>query len=164
MILLYTALIFCLVLTKFLLDRRVARLEKKFIQTSDAADTLLAEAILKDHARAEPVIIAGVAVTKKTQVKEVKPDAAQLAKRQYLLGQLVQKRDRLEDKHLKWERRADRITALLARVRACKGRKVPYTFGVLDVASTMYLVDRFGLGEYLNFDRLAELVNTCLTN
>jgi hypothetical protein len=164
MILLYTALIFCLVLIKFLFDRRVARLEKKFIQTADAADHLMAEAILKDSARAEPVIIAGVAVAKKTQVKEVRPDAAQLAKRQFLLGQLVQKRDRLEEKHHKWERRSDRINAVITRIRAWKGRKVPYTFGVLDVTSAMYVVDRYGLGEYFNPERLMELVNACLTN
>jgi len=162
MILLYTLLLFLLVAARFFVNRRVARLEKKYIRAADEADHLLADALVKDG-RAEPLAIAGVPVQKKTMVKEVRPDAAQVAKRQYLLGLVVQKRDRLEDGHLAWERRADTLNAWVERVRAWKGRKLPYTLGVLDVSSVMYLIDRYGLGEYLNFERVLELVNACLT-
>ncbi len=161
MILLYAALILCLVAAQFFINRRVARLEKKFIRTADEADRLVAETAPQNGARNEPILIAGVPAAKKTQVqvREVKTDPAQLAKRQYLLGVVVQKRDRLEEKHQAWERRQDRLNGVIARVRAWKGRKLPYTFGVLDVASVMYVIDRYGLHEYLSADRLMELVN-----
>jgi len=162
MILLYTLLLFVLVAAKFLINRRVAQLEKKYIRTADEADHLLAEGLPRDGVRFEPLTVAGVAVQKKTAVKEARPDPAQSAKRQFQLGLLVQKRDRLEEQHLTWERRSDRINALVERVRAWKGRKLPYTLGVLDVSTVMYLIDRFGLGEYLNVERLLELVNACL--
>jgi hypothetical protein len=151
---------FVLVAARFVVNRRVAQLEKKYIRAADAADHLLAETIAKDGGRVEqPLTIAGVPVQKRTMVKEVRPDAAQMAKRHYLLGLVVQKRDRLEEKHLAWERRADKLNALVERVRAWKGRKLPYTLGVLDVSTLMYLIDRYGLGEYLNYERLLELAN-----
>ena len=163
MIVVYTALMFLLMAARFVVGRRVVRLEKKFIQVSDQADTLLADSILKDGSKCEPVTIAGVPVQKKAAVKEVKPDPAQSAKRQYQLGLLVQKRDRLEEKHLAWDRRYDGLNGLIQRVRAWKGRKLPYTLGVLDVSTALYLVDRYSFGEYVNQERVMEVVNTWIT-
>jgi hypothetical protein len=160
MIVLYTLLMFVLMAARFVVGRRVARLEKKFIQTSDQADHLLADSLPREGVKMEPLVIAGVTVQKKTAVKDVKPDAAQVAKRQLQLGLLVQKRDRLEDKHLAWERRYDGLNAVIQRVRSWKGRKLPYTLGVLDVSTAMYLVDRYGLAEYVNPERVMEVVNT----
>lgn len=163
MIVLYSLLMFVLVAAKFLVGRRVARLEKRFIHTADQADHLLTESLLKGSEKPEPLVIAGVTVQKKTALKEVKTDPAQAAKRQYQLGLLVQKRDRLEEKHLAWERRYEKLNAVIERIRAWKGRKVPYTFGVLDVSAVMYAIDRYGLSDYLNVERVTELVNTYIT-
>jgi len=159
MILFYTALILCFVAARFVINRRVSRLEKKFIRTADEADRLLAESTAREG-KPELLSIAGVPVHKKTQLKgELRPDPAQAAKRQYLLGILVQKRDRLEEKHQAWERRKDRLNAGLARIRSWKGRKVPYLLGVTDVSAAVYAIDYYGLREYISADRLMEIVN-----
>ncbi len=163
MILLYTSLLLFLVAAKFLIDRRVGRLERKYSQTAKATDGLLVE----PAAKAEPLTIAGipVQVAKRTQLREALPtkaDLAESAKRQLQLGLLVQKRDRLEAKHDAWTARSERLGRWVARVRSWKGRKLPYTMGVLDVSSAMVVVDRFGLGHYVSVERLTELFSRAI--
>jgi hypothetical protein len=77
-------------------------------------------------------------------------DPAAGAKRQYQLGQLVQKRDVLEAKHAGWQTLADRLTAWTAAVRNWRGRKLPYTAGVIDIWMMLCLADYLGAGEYVN--------------
>ena len=60
-------------------------------------------------------------------------DPCQNAKRSFLLGQLVARRDRVEAKHFAWQRWAERFNRWLTAVRGWKGVKLPYTMGALDV-------------------------------
>jgi len=169
MILLYSTLLIFLVTAKFLIDRRAARLEKKHSQTASAADALIVPSAPKETPRAEPLTIAGipVAVAKRTQVRSdpgpSKADLEDTAKRQLQLGLLVQKRDRLEEKHLAWAARSESVGRAVARVRAWKGKKLPYTMGVADVSTAMYLVDHYGVNQYVNFQQLTELVSRYIT-
>ena len=71
-------------------------------------------------------------------------DPCAVAKQQFELGRLVMLRDRAEAKHFGWQTWAERFGKAVARLRAWKGRKLPYTLGALDVWLAMYLVDRFG--------------------
>lgn len=136
MILLYTSLLVSLAVVKFLLDRRAARLEQRYVRAALEADRLLGQSSFKPG--------------------NSKLDAAQTAKRQYLLGQLVQKRDRLEARHELWLARAEKFGRLLAAVRDWKGKKLPYTFGLVDMSCLLGLIDYLGAGHYLNAAYLAD--------
>jgi hypothetical protein len=147
MILLYTFMLIFLGIISFLINRRVASLEKKYTRTAAEADKL---------------------VLKQTMLRQgnsgnAKLDAAENAKRQFLLGQLVQKRDRLEDKHASWLAFADKFTGMVTRLRDWKGRKLPYTMGVLDVSGALYLIDYFGVGQYINFQNMMQMVTSLMT-
>src|SRR5262245_28689644 len=115
MILIYTILLTILGTIAFLVRRRVASLEKKYARTAEEADTLVLQ-----QAAQKP--------------SNSKLDTAASAKRQYVLGQLIQKRDSLEGKHLSWLACSERFSRMQARLREWKGRKLPYTMGVLDVS------------------------------
>src|SRR5688572_28872405 len=88
-------------------------------------------------------------------------DACKNARRQYELGQLVSKGERLESKHFRWQLLADKLNRWLTRLRAWKGRKIPYTLGAVDVWLVMSLMDKLGAGDYLNaktvFDKLMQV-------
>lgn len=131
MIFFYTFLLLSLGAVKLLIDRRAARLERKYERTAKDADRLLRE----------PVFRMGNAS---------KPDLCQSAKRYYQLGGVVQRRDRLEAKYAAWQARADRLGAWVTRLRAWKGVKLPYTFGALDVSCLLYAIDYFGASQYVN--------------
>jgi hypothetical protein len=146
MILLYTLLLIVLGTISFLLGRRVAGLEKKFIRTADAVE---------DLTRGNLPFRQGNSSTKL--------DTAESAKRQFVLGQLVQKRDALEVKCHAWQARADRFGKVVAALRDWKGRKLPYTMGALDVSGAMYAIDYFGVGHYINFERLMQLATTLVS-
>ena len=60
------------------------------------------------------------------------PDPLKAAKRQFELGRLVQIRDRLEEKYDVWENRAESCRSRQRALYSCKGRFVPYAFGVVD--------------------------------
>src|SRR5437879_6346501 len=77
-------------------------------------------------------------------------DPCQLAKRHFQLGQLVNQRDRVETKYHAWQSLADRFQAATARVKGWKGKKLPYTFGVVDVSCLMYAIDYAGLSRHVN--------------
>ncbi|MFO0810042.1 MAG: hypothetical protein U0746_15580 [Gemmataceae bacterium] len=77
-------------------------------------------------------------------------DAAATAKRQYQLGALVQVRDALEAKHDVWAARAERLKRWANGVRTWRGRKLPYTAGVIDVWMALALLDHAGVGEYVS--------------
>ncbi len=128
MILLYTALLFTLGLVNYLVARRVKSLEKKFSRVS-LATTKLANL---------PVYRQG---------NSGRAEACLVAKHQYELGRLVNQRDRVETKYYRWQRFAERFTRLVKSARQWKGRKLPYTFGVVDVSMVLYGIDRLGLGQ-----------------
>ncbi|MGE3803287.1 MAG: hypothetical protein AB7K24_01295 [Gemmataceae bacterium] len=124
MILFYSLLIVCLSVMAWALNRRVAALENKFGQAAVVVDKLAEEMDVKPGNRSR--------------------DPCVQARQQFRLGQLVEKRDRIEEKYTAWSERAERFAGWLARVKEWKGRKLPYTFGALDMSALFYLIDRLG--------------------
>ena len=126
MIFLYSFLLALLGAVKLVTDRRAARLEKKFCKTAKAVDEWLREPVWR-RGNANAI------------------DPAQVAKRQYLIGQLVQKRDRLEAKYDAWEGASVRLAKAVTSLKSWKGKVVPYVLGIADVMVAFCLVDYFGL-------------------
>ncbi len=143
MIVLYTLMLGILGILKRLTDARASRLEQRYVRTASEADHLLRES--------------------PGQRPNGRLDAAQAAKRQYLLGQLVQKRERLESKYVVWKGRADRLGIGLARLRGWQGRKLPYTFGIVDMTMLLSAVDALGAGHYVNVHTAWQVVSKWLT-
>ena len=129
MILIYTGLVLILAIAGFLIQRRVARLERKYGRIAKQAQQVALEPAFKPGTRLDP---------------------CQIAKRQYQLGLLVQKRDRVENKVHTWQSFGDRFTRVTARVKGFKGKKLPYTFGAVDVSCLLYAVDYAGVGHHIN--------------
>jgi hypothetical protein len=143
MLLLYTVVLLLLGAAKFLVARRVAALERRYLKMTRETDKLLRDPALREG-------------------NANKADTFKTAKRQFLLGALGQKKDRLEDKLLSWHSFADRFGRLTAAVRNWKGKTIPYTLGVMDVMLVLTLIDYFALGEYLSTRALAEWVRALL--
>jgi len=141
MIFLYSFALVGLGLISWLLGRRVARLERKYIQAAQAADRVLRAATTKPG-------------------NGSKPDPCLAAKQQYQLGCLVQRREEIEQRYLAWQQSAERFARLIASVRGWKGKKLPYTFGILDVSAVLWLIDYLGAGDYLSARRLVDLALT----
>jgi hypothetical protein len=139
MILLYTALLLLVGVVYFLVQRRVAALEKKYTRVVKEADALLRQGNIREG-------------------NSNRQDPYQSAKRQYKLAILAEKHDRLEASFLAWHQRAERLGKLRQRLGDWKGRKLPYTFGAIDVACAMSLIDYLGAGHYLNARHLVETV------
>ncbi len=144
MIFLYTALLLLVGVVHFLLKRRVVALEKKYSGVVKEADDLLRQGNHREG-------------------NSNRQDPYQHAKRQFKLAMLAEKRDRMETSYSTWHRRAERMGKLRQRLRAWKGRKLPYTFGALDVACAMGLIDYLGAGHYLNARHLVELATSLFT-
>ncbi len=144
MIFLYTALLLLVGVVYFLIQRRVAALEKKYTRVAKEADALLRQGAFREG-------------------NSNRQDPYQSAKRQYKLAVLAEKRDRLEAGYLSWHQRAERLGKFRQRLSAWKGRKLPYTFGAIDVACAMSLIDYFGAGHYLNARHLVEMLMSLLT-
>jgi hypothetical protein len=143
MLILYTFVLLLLGVAKFLTSRRVTALERKYGRVAKQADKLLRETGFREG-------------------NSGRVDPYQAAKRQYLLGVLAQKRDRLEHKYDAWQARAEKVGAALDKVRGWKGRKLPYTFGVLDVVGALTLIDYLGAGQYTSPRYVIELVSSVL--
>ncbi len=143
MIFLYSALVFALGVVGFLVRGRAKALEAKYARVARQAEQLLRQTSLKEgnSNRADPYLA---------------------AKRQYVLGQVAAKRDRVEARYTAWQRRSDVLDHLARRVRAWKGLKLPYTFGVLDVASVLWVADYFGAGQYVSARHVFELLRSLL--
>jgi hypothetical protein len=140
---LYSMFVILLGSTKFLVARRAKSLEKKYARV--AKDT---EDLAKQHSG--------------TPVAHGRVDPLTVAKRQFLLGQLVQQRDHIEAKCLRWQARADSLGKLFTGLRALRGRKVPYLVGVLDTVSVLGLLDWLGFGDTVSVHRVVELVSGLL--
>lgn len=137
MIFLYTAILLLVGVVYFLIQRRVAALEKKYSGVVKEADDLLRQGNFREG-------------------NSNRQDPYQSAKRQYKLALLADKRDRLEASYVAWHQRAERLGKLRQRLSAWKGRKLPYSFGAIDVACAMSLIDYLGAGNYLNARHLVE--------
>jgi hypothetical protein len=146
MVLLYTVLLILLGLLKVMVARRAASLEKRY--------TFVASEVVK---------LAHAAGFKPGNANGSRDDfAAQSAKRQYELGLLASKRDRLEAKHFAWQSRADKLARLLERLRNGKGQKLPYTMGAMDVWLAMGLVDYLGMSRLVSVQRVVDMVSAYL--
>jgi hypothetical protein len=144
MILLYTTLVFVLGVAAFLTGRRAKALEKKYTKVAKETDGLLKQANYKDG-----------------NSNRIDPCVA--AKRQYLLGHLVQQRDRVEAKYVAWQARAEKFRRFVTRLKSWKGKKLPYTFGAVDVACVMGLVDYLGVGDHVGVRPLWQFVVSLFT-
>ena len=145
MIFLYSSLLLLLGAAKLLVGYRAASLARKHVKAARAADQFLRAPLFKEG-------------------NSGRPDPGQAAKRQYLLGLLVQKRDRLEDKHHAWQAFADTLGRTVARIRGWRGKKLPYTLGVVDVWLLLYAIDYFGVGDYFSARRLVQVVTSLVSN
>jgi hypothetical protein len=139
MILLYTTLLTLLGLVKFLVSMRTRALERKFVRFAAAVAQLLREQEIRPG-------------------NSNKIDPATSAKRTLMLGQLVEKRDRVEAKYFAWQRWTDRLTRWMANATDWKGKKLPYTLGAIDVWMLFGLVDYFGVGDFLSTRSVVETV------
>jgi len=91
-----------------------------------------------------------------------RPDPCASAKQQFELGRLVTQRDRCEAKWYAAQQRADRLSRFVAALRDWKGKKLPYSLGVLDVWLVLSLIDRCGVGEVIGPRQVIETVRTWL--
>ena len=140
MILMYSALLFVLGVAKFLIGRRVKSLEKKYARVAKEADALVKQSGYKDgnSSRTDPVLT---------------------AKRQYLLGLLAQKRDRVETKYAAWQIFSEKYGRFVGHLQSWKGRKLPYTFGAVDVACVFGAIDYLGFREIVGIRALVTYVS-----
>lgn len=141
MIFLYTILLVALGALKFLIQRRSAWLARRYSRLADAVDKLVRQPVFKDG-------------------NSSRFNACEVARRQYLLGALVQKKERLEAKHYAWQAGADRLARGIERLRGWKGKKLPYTLGALDVWLTLYLIDYFGVARYVGTGQVLQALGT----
>jgi hypothetical protein len=145
MIVLYTTILFVLTVTLFLVKRRVAGLEKKFARVASAAKDVLRQPCYKEG-------------------NNNRTDPYETAKKQYLLGLLAQKRDRVEARYAAWQQFAEKFEACVKNFRAWRGKKLPYACGVLDVAGLLALLDFLGASQYANVRALYQLVMGLFTS
>ncbi|MCI0641830.1 MAG: hypothetical protein L0Y72_10615 [Gemmataceae bacterium] len=137
MIFLYTLLLLLLAAARFLIARRAGWLERKYSRLSCRVH-LLASAPMWKPGNAN------------------KNDAAAAAKRTYELGLATGKRDKAEVKYFAWRARADKLGAALNALRDWKGKKLPYTLGALDIWLVLYLIDYFGVAEFMSARNLLD--------
>jgi hypothetical protein len=140
MILLYTSVLLLLGLLHYLVARRAKSLEKKFSTVSLAAAKLAGQPRPGNGGRG---------------------DACTFAKHQFELAKLAFQRDKLESKYCSWQHCGDKLGSAVKAVRQWKGRKLPYTFGVVDVSMLLYAFDRLGLG-YIDLSHLVEMATAVI--
>jgi hypothetical protein len=137
MILLYTLMLFLLSAIKRLIALRARTLERKYIRTAALVDQAAVEHKPGNSSKVDPCANAKWLVH---------------------LGQLVEKRDRVEAKYFSWQNWADRFAGWVGALRDWKGKKLPYTMGAVDVWMILCLVDHFGVGQYLSATALIQFV------
>ena len=132
MIPLYGLLRAVLALVKSLFAAKASRLEKKYTKAALAAE----------------------AVARQLQTK---PGNGQLdpfatAKSHYEFGRLVDHRDRLEEKFLAWQGRAEGVGRAAKSLADWKGRAVPYLCGVIDLGVVLATLHLLGVPHNLTLD------------
>lgn len=140
MLLIYSLVLMVLGLARWLWAKHASALEKKYSRFS----TQLMEAAREPSKRPGNGNLAEASLA--------------VAKRQFELGRLVQKRDRLEARYHKWQSVADRLGRWMSALLSWKGKKLPYTLGALDVWLALSLVDMFGMSQYVNARSVFEWV------
>ena len=144
MILLYALVVLLLGLAAFVTGRRARTMERKFIRAAAQADALAKEMNYRGGNNSSP-------------------DPLRIAKRQFELGRLVQARDRLETKYDTWEGRAETCRKLRYRLRNCRGRFLPYVFGVIDVVGVFALATVFGIVDQTQLRQAFEAARTVVS-
>jgi hypothetical protein len=143
MIVLYTFLTVLLSVWLFICRRRVRALEKKYVRIQKQADDLLRQPYRPGNSN--------------------RGDICESAKRHYQLALVATRRDRAEARFNRWQARAERAAKRVAALRRWKGRKLPYTFGVIDTAMLMYLIDYCGAGRLVSVRPMFEAVAQLFT-
>jgi hypothetical protein len=141
MLLLYTSVLILVGTASFLIGRRARGLERRYVHAAQTVDRVLHRDVIKPG-------------------NGSRPDVCLAAKRHFQLGQLVDQRDRIEQKYVAWQQAADRLARAFARVRDWKGKKLPYTMGVVDVSGALWLIDFLGAGHVVNARHLMEFVTS----
>jgi hypothetical protein len=145
MLFLYTFVLLLVGVAHFLTKRRVVGLAKKYEKVVKDADTLIRQSNFREG-------------------NSNRQDPYLSAKRQYQLALLAQKRDQMEDRYSRWQSRAERLSKFRTRLRSWQGRKLPYTFGVLDVTAALALVDYLGAGQYLSAQQVVHALTSLFTH
>jgi hypothetical protein len=130
---------------KFLFVRRATGLERKYARLAKEVNATLRDALFKEG-------------------NSTRHDPCLAAKRQYRLGSLVEKKDRLEAKHYRWAHRVERLSRLIERLRGWKGRLVPYAVGAIDVVTTACTIDYCSQGDLVLLRHLVDLVTAKFTS
>jgi len=143
MIILYLFAFLLLGVARVVVSRRAAALEKKYVRVASATENLSRDRTLKEG-------------------NGNRFDACQAAKRYYLLGQLVQQRDRLEARHHAWQTAVEQLGRLRGALRSFLGPKLSYTFGALDLAAVSVLIDYLTSGQCDRAEQLQQLVAALL--
>jgi hypothetical protein len=144
MILVYALLLLLLVVARFVIVRRVAALEKRYVKVARTTDELL---------KAQPARAGNGG----------KPDPYAAARQAYLLGQAVERREAVEGRYIAWQKFADRFSGLVAAVRGWKGRKLPYVVGALDVLLVLATLDYLGYREHLSAQAVVEFLSSLVS-
>jgi hypothetical protein len=139
MMLLFHVVLLLLNGVKYLFTRREKALERKYARLAKEVAALLRELPVKEG-------------------NSTRIDPYQSAKRQYLLGVLVERKDRLEEKHHRWALRVERLSKTVQYLRSWKGRVVPYALGAIDLLTTMCTLDYFSQGDFVVLRHLIDLV------
>jgi hypothetical protein len=139
MMLLFHVVLLLLNGVKYLFTRREKALERKYARLAREVAALLRELPVKEG-------------------NSTRIDPYQSAKRQYLLGVLVERKDRLEEKHHRWALRVERLSKMVRYLRSWKGRVVPYALGAIDLLTTMCTLDYFSQGDFVVLRHLIDLV------
>jgi hypothetical protein len=139
MIFVYSAFVLLLGFVGFLARRRAKALEAKYKRVARQADQFLRQNSLKEGNgnRNDPFLV---------------------AKRQLALGQIARECDRVEARYASSQLFSDKLDRLVSYVRGWKGRKLPYTFGVLDITSVLWLIDYFGVADRVSVRHLVQLL------
>ena len=144
MILVYALLILLLVVARYVIVRRVASLERKYVRVARSTDELL-------KAQAPRPGNSG------------KPDPYAAARQAYRLGQAVERRERVEARYCAWQKFAERFGARVAQVHGWKGRKLPYLVGALDVLLILGTLDYLGYRERLSAQAVVDFVTSLVS-
>jgi hypothetical protein len=145
MIVFYTLLLVFLGVAKFLIGLRAAALARKYSRVTKEATALLHHSNFKEGNSSKTA------------------DPYNAARRQYLLGGLIQRKERLEGRHFAWQSWADWLSRAVANLRSWRGRKLPYTAGVVDLGMLLYAIDALGVGNYVSVQALIELVRSWIS-
>jgi hypothetical protein len=144
MILVYALLLLLLVVARYVIVRRVASLEKKYVRAARATDELF---------KAQPLRPGNAS----------KPDQYATARQAYLLGQAVERRERVETRYVAGQKLAERFGALVAAVRGWRGRTLPYVVGALDVLFVLGTLDYLGYRDQLSAHAVVEFLSSLVS-